>query len=210
MKFTCPCNKQVEAKVLNGIIMYVHEDGRSCEELNGLHEGRCEEYGWRKCKDALKKRDANQLNIYMSSQAKFYYRSFMSYVNEFCYKDVMGLVDLLIFLFDEDSEVDSFISKELCSYICMFYGETAKKNILATRKGNKSITTLMLACDVGISRNKARSYLKMPNVEKLIAKKQRTGLDNILKDLERSLQYDTRAKSKRLKNTIGGLARKMR
>ena len=199
MTIHCPCDKIAEPKIVNGVIMYEHEDGTSCKLLNRFYVNKCVSYAWKLCKNAIIEGDHKSFNTYMieDEEALAYLYEYIKFANK------QELVHVLVFLFD-GNDVKVGLQQTILYALITEYGNVAYKNIKAIR--SKKFINDPLMNQVSAERS-ATGKSKMFNIESYVNIENNTAKQNIVNDLARSFLLDKVMRDSTLKNAIKSFSR---
>ena len=200
MKIHCPCDRVAEAKVVNGIVMYEHEDGSSCKLLNRFYNNKCASLAWRFSKKAICDNDYETFSIYMCKDNKEVIHELLEYIR---LANKQELAQALVFLF-ETNNVRHEIQKYVLDNLLNEYGNTAYKNIKAIRNKNFMNDPLLNRATLSFP---AIGKSKMFNIESYVNIENNTAKQNIVNDLARSFLLDKVMRDSRLKNAIKSFSR---
>lgn len=200
MKIHCPCDRTAEAKVVNGIVMYEHEDGSGCKLLNRFYNNKCASLAWRFSKKAICDNDYETFSIYMCKDNKEVIHELLEYIR---LAKKQELVQVLVFLF-ETSNVKHEIQKYVLDNLLNEYGNIAYKNIKAIRNKNFMSDPLLNRSTLSFP-TVAKS--KMFNIESYVNIENNTAKQNIVNDLARSFLLDKVMRDSTLKNAIKSFSR---
>lgn len=198
MKIHCPCDMTAEAKVVNGIVMYQHDDGTSCKLLNRFYTDKCASFAWSMSKKAIRNNDFKSFNAYMCKDTKDVMDELVDYI---ALANKQELIEVLVFLFrtsDVKFEVQRYVAEKLIDE----YGRSAYVNLQAIRSKNFARDLLLFgAMFPKISRSKMINIVNDVNIDQNSAKQ------NIVNDLARSFLLDKAMRDTSLKNTIKSFSR---
>ena len=200
MKIHCPCDRVAEAKVVNGIVMYEHEDGSSCKLLNRFYNNKCASLAWRFAKKAICNNDHEMFAIYMCKDNKEVIQELLEYIR---LANKQELTQVLVFLF-EKNDVNPQIQKHILDSLLNEYGNTAYKNIKAIRNKNFMNDPLLNRSVLSFP---AVTKSKMFNIESYVNIENNTAKQNIVNDLARSFLLDKVMRDSTLKNAIKNFSR---
>ena len=200
MKIHCPCDRIAEAKVVNGIVMYEHEDGSSCKLLNRFYNNKCASLAWRFAKKAICNNDHETFAIYMCKDNKEVIQELLEYIR---LANKQELTQVLVFLF-EKNDVNPQIQKHILDSLLNEYGNTAYKNIKAIRNKNFMNDPLLSRSMLSFP---AVTKSKMFNIESYVNIENNTAKQNIVNDLARSFLLDKVMRDSTLKNAIKSFSR---
>lgn len=200
MKIHCPCDKIVEQKIVNGVIMYEHEDGSGCKLLNRFYNNKCASLAWRFAKKAICDNDHETFSIYMCKDNKEVMHELLKYIR---FANKQELIQVLVFLF-ETSNVKLEIQKYVLDNLLNEYGNTAYRNIKAIRSKNFINDPLLNKAGLSFP---AIGKSKMINIESYVNIENNTAKQNIINDLARSFLLDKAIKDSALKNAIKSFSR---
>lgn len=200
MKIHCPCDRVAEAKVVNGIVMYEHEDGSSCKLLNRFYNNKCASLAWRFSKKAIRDNDHETFSIYMCKDNKEVIHELLEYIR---LANKQELAQVLVLLF-ETSNVKHEIQKYVLDNLLNEYGNTAYKNIKAIRSKNFMNDPLLNRATLLFP---IRGKSKMLNIESYVNIENNTAKQNIVNDLARSFLLDKVMRDSTLKNAIKSFSR---
>ena len=200
MKIHCPCDRIAEAKVVNGIVMYEHEDGSSCKLLNRFYNNKCASLAWRFAKKAICNNDHETFVIYICKDNKEVIQELLEYIR---LANKQELTQVLVFLF-EKNDVNPQIQKHILDSLLNEYGNTAYNNIKAIRNKNFMNDPLLSRATLSFP---AIGKSKMLNIESYVNIENNTAKQNIVNDLARSFLLDKAMRNSTLKNAIKNFSR---
>lgn len=200
MKIHCPCDRVAEAKVVNGIVIYEHEDGSSCKLLNRFYNNKCASLAWKLAKKAICNNDHEMFAIYICKDNKEVIQELLEYIK---FASKQELVQVLVFLF-ETNNVRPEIQKYVLDNLLNEYGNTAYKNIKAIRNKNFMNDPLLNRSMLSFP---AVTKSKMFNIESYVNIENNTAKQNIVNDLARSFLLDKVMRDSTLKNAIKNFSR---
>lgn len=200
MKIHCPCDRIAEAKVVNGIVMYEHEDGSSCKLLNRFYNNKCASLAWKFAKKAICNNDHEMFAIYICKDNKEVIQELLGHIR---LANKQELTQVLVFLF-EKNDVNPQIQKYILDSLLNEYGNTAYKNIKAIRNKNFMNDPLLNRSVLSFP---AMAKSKMFNIESYVNIENNTAKQNIVNDLARSFLLDKVMRDSTLKNAIKSFSR---
>jgi hypothetical protein len=200
VKIHCPCDRIAEAKVVNGIVMYEHEDGSSCKLLNRFYNNKCASLAWKFAKKAICNNDHEMFAIYICKDNKEVIQELLGHIR---LANKQELTQVLVFLF-EKNDVNPQIQKYILDSLLNEYGNTAYKNIKAIRNKNFMNDPLLNRSVLSFP---AMAKSKMFNIESYVNIENNTAKQNIVNDLARSFLLDKVMRDSTLKNAIKSFSR---
>jgi hypothetical protein len=200
VKIHCPCDRIAEAKVVNGIVMYEHEDGSSCKLLNRFYNNKCASLAWKFAKKAICNNDHEMFAIYICKDNKEVIQELLGHIR---LANKQELTQVLVFLF-EKNDVNPQIQKYILDSLLNEYGNTAYKNIKAIRNKNFMNDPLLNRSVLSFP---AMAKSKMFNIESYVNIENNTAKQNIVNDLARSFLLDKVMRDSTLKNAIKNFSR---
>lgn len=198
MIITCPCDKNVVMKVMNGIVLYEHEDGTGCKILNRFYMDKCSSLAWKMCKRAIKANDHKEFNIYMCKNNLLVLSYLLEYIR---FANKSELIEVLKFLFETD-KIKYKTRTDIYNMLVLDYGQVALRNIRAIRSKNFAKDEVLGTSSVYIA--KFPKY-KMYDIESDFRIQENTAKQNMINDLAKSFMIDKAIKSSNLKNKIASL-----
>lgn len=198
MIITCPCNKNVVMKVMNGIVLYEHEDGTGCKILNKFYTDKCSSLAWKMCKRAIKANDHKEFNIYMCKNNSLVLTYLLEYIR---FANKSELIEVLKFIFETD-KIKTKIRTDVYDMLVSEYGQVAFKNINAIRSKNFAKNEF-LGTSAGFIAKFPKS--KMYDISSEFRIQENTAKQNMINDLAKSFMIDKAIKSSNLKNKIASL-----
>lgn len=194
MNILCPCNKKVNIKVTNGIIMYIHEDGTICKTLNRFYSDQCANYVWSICEQAIKDNDYETFNTYMCRITSGVRDKLLEYVKCMFKTE---LIDVFMFLFS-NSNVDANILLAITDDLVKHHGRVAYNNIRA------------IAGEAVMMRNQRITenghYIvkesKMPDISQELRKSKGLVKSNIVDDLAKSFMIEKSIRNAEIRKGI--------
>lgn len=200
MKLSCPCNREIEAVIENGIIAYKHtEDGSLCGILNNFYQDKVAMYAGQRCIRAAKKRTAKNFRIFnefcLTSSNEI-----ISYMFAYIEKmDVTELNNFFSFLFS--GYISNKIVDSLCTKMVSTFGETALDNIRVYDEFYTKKTNTLMPLK-GTER-------KMAKLEVLKKIKSLDVKQDIISDLAKSFMIDSAIKTGKLDKALRNIGKRL-
>ena len=191
---SCPCEREVEFKLENGIIVYRHIDGdSSCKLLNKFYQDKCLNYVWERVRYSIENNDPNMFNIYMCINSHYVFDKISEWL---ILQNTKMTLQFFTMICKQDSDVSDNLVKEIKVKLINRFGEVATRNISAFNINNNYFITQ------NDKRIKQTSIKTIKDISKLVQNKTSYIKEDIVNDLAKSMFLEKEIKSSLLLNSL--------